>query len=128
MITRKELKTKWKQLIDEPLDEEESVSVLYENNWVRIFVIKTTEMPKKTRIEVEVSLPQEAILTPEDLAGSELRNFVQSLIRHLEYLLRLADEGLTLGVMTREGIYTACLEVKDTPSDILLDILLPPKL
>ncbi len=127
MITRMELKTKWKQLIDENLDEEEeAVSVLCENDWVRIFAIKKKDMPEEKRIEVEISLPPESILTPDDLAGLELRNFVQIIITHLEYLLRLADAGLTLGVMTREGVYTACLELEDGPSDTLFDILLPP--
>ena len=80
MITRMELKNKWKQLIDEHLDEEEeAASVLYENDWVRIFAIKKTEMPEETRIEVEVSLPPESIIAPDDFAGSELRNFVQIL-------------------------------------------------
>ena len=50
MITRMELKNKWKQLIDEHLDEEEeAASVLYENDWVRIFAIKKTEMLEEFR-------------------------------------------------------------------------------
>jgi hypothetical protein len=136
MITRLELKTRWKQVLDETLEseEEESVSVLCENDWVRILAVMNTEIPEEKRIEVEVSLPPESIVissshtSPDDLSGLELRNFVQSLIKHLEYLLRLADAGLTLGVMTREGVYTACLELEESPSDTMFDILLPPTL
>jgi len=115
-------------------EEEEFISILFENDWVRILAVRDTGAPEQRRIEVEVSLPPESIsippshTSPDDLTGPEVRSFVQNLIKHLEYLLRLADTGLTLGVMTREGIYTAYLDLRDDPSDTMFDILLPPAL
>ena len=57
-----------------------------------------------------------------------MKNFVQSLIKYLEYLLRLDEEGLTLGVMSRDGLWTAYIEIDDTPPDSLFKALIPPSL
>ncbi|MFX1481983.1 MAG: hypothetical protein ACFFCP_02220 [Promethearchaeota archaeon] len=131
MITRSELRDRWQNVsypAPEP-GEEESVSVLYENDWVRILAIRTITPPEEKRIEVEVSIPPNSVsFQSVDPANHEIRRFIQNLIRHLEYLLNLADAGLKLALMTREGIYTAYLEIKNSLSDNVLDSLLPPKI
>jgi len=110
-------------------EDEECISILYENDWVRILGVRNTDHSEEKRIEVEVSLPLGSISAPpDDITGLEVRSFVQNLIKHLEYLLSLADSGFTLGIMTREGIYTAYLEFENSPSDTMFDVLLPPTL
>jgi hypothetical protein len=124
MLTFSELKSKCKQAIAKqpPFEDEESISVLYQNDWVRILTVHDTDTIENWRIEVEVSLPSQT--DPE--SGIDVKNFVQSLIRHLEYLLRLDNEGLTLGVMSRDGLWTAYLEVENLPPDSLFKALIPP--
>ncbi|MGD9395267.1 MAG: hypothetical protein PVJ05_02445 [Candidatus Thorarchaeota archaeon] len=107
-----------------PDDSEESVIVLCQNDWVRILTVQDSETPSSRRIEVEVSLPSQI----ESESGKDAKNFLQNLIRHLEYLLQLDDEGLTLGVMSRDGLWTASLEVEELPSDSLFKALIPPSL
>ncbi|MFW9808723.1 MAG: hypothetical protein ACFFE6_04990 [Candidatus Thorarchaeota archaeon] len=131
MISRLELKMRWQEAFSGPLDteEEEDVSVLCETEWIRILAVRNNETPEVRRIEVEVSLPpQSNVGTPDDIVGGDVRIFVQNLIRHLEYLLQLDEAGLTLGVLPRDGIYTAYLELENIPPDSMFDALLPPKL
>lgn len=126
MMTFSELKSKCEQAMAGPLpsESEESVSVLCQNDWVRILTVRDSDTLDKWRIEVEVSLPSQT--DPE--SGKDVAKFVQNLIRHLEYLLRLDDEGLTLGVMFRDGLWTAYLEIDDLPQDRLFEALIPPSL
>ncbi len=134
MMTLSELKSKYMQALTKPpsSEDEESVCVLWQNDWVRILAVRNIDTPEKWRIEVEVSLPSELrSATSQEIpssnhAGGEAKQFVQELIKHLEYLLRLDDEGLILGVMSRDGLWTAYLEIDDSPPDSLFKALIPP--
>ncbi|MHA1964189.1 MAG: hypothetical protein ACXACG_05640 [Candidatus Thorarchaeota archaeon] len=134
MKTFSELKSKYVQAITKQFSssDEEAVCVLWQNEWVRILTVRDSDSSEKWRIEVEVSLPSELISTTspqpstDTHSGEEVKRFVQCLMKHLEYLLRLNDEGLTLGVMTRDGLWTAYLEIDDPPQDRLFKALIPP--
>lgn len=124
MLTFSELKSKCKEAIaDTPVDiSEESVSVLCQNEWVRILTVFDPDTVGSWRIEVEVSLPSQMDFEPRN----GVKGFIQNLITHLEYLLRLKDEGLTLGVISRDGLWTAYMEIDDLPTDNLFKALVPP--
>jgi len=134
MMSFSDLKAKFLQaLTKQPISEDdESVSVLWQNDWVRILAVRDSETPEMWRIEVEVSLPSELMLTTHlqspgnNQSSIEVKCFVQDLIKHLEYLLRLSDEGLTLGVISRDGLWTAYLELDGPPPDRLFKALIPP--
>ena len=124
MVTLSELKSKYMQALTKPpsSEDEESVCVLWLNDWVRILAARNSDVPEKWRIEVEVSLPSQK----DPKSGKDAKNYLQNLIRHLEYLLRLDEQGLTLGVMSRDGLWTAYLEIVDLPPDTLFEALIPP--
>lgn len=124
MPTASELKSKCEKAMTRPiLDEsEESVSVLSQNDWVRILTVCDSDTSEKWRIEVEVSLPSQK----DPQSGRDVKNFLQNLIKHLEYLLRLDEEGLTLGVMSRDGLWTAYLDIDVLPQDDMFKTLIPP--
>ena len=103
-------------------DTEESVSVLCQNDWVRILVVHDPDSSELWRIEVEVSLPSHL----DSESENDVKAFVKSLIKHLEYLLRLDEEGLTLDAMFRDGLWTACIEIDTLPDDQLFKSLIPP--
>lgn len=126
MLTFSELKSKCEQaMTGPPPDEnEESVTVLCQNDWVRILTVCDSETLDLWRIEVEVSLP----VQKDPLSGKDVTGFIQNLIKHLDYLLQLDDKGLTLGVMSRDGLWTAYLEIDDLPDDHLFKALIPPSL
>lgn len=126
MPTFSELKSKCEMAMRVPISDEneESVSVLSENDWVRILTVCDSEISEKWRIEVEVSLPSHE----DPHSQSDVKSFIRNLIKHLEYLLRLDEEGLTLGVLSRDGLWTAYLEINDLPQDTLFKALIPPTL
>ena len=126
MLTLSELKSKCEQAMTGPPPEEneESVTVLCQNDWVRILTVRDSDTLDRWRIEVEVSLPSQINSEYE----GNVKRFIQSFIRYLEYLLRLDNEGLTLSVMSRDGLWTAYLEIEDLPSDSLFKVLIPPSL
>ena len=134
MVTSSELKSKYIQALTKPpsSEDEESVCVLWQNDWVRILAVRNFELSEKWRIEVEVSLPSELMSAASQQppinnhTGEETKRFVRDLIKHLEYLLCLDDEGLILGVMSRDGLWTAYLEIDDSPPDSLFKALIPP--
>lgn len=103
-------------------ENEEMSSVLCQNDWVRILTVRDSDTIGLWRIEVEVSLP----FQKDPVSGKNVKHFVQDLITHLEYLLRLDNEGLTLGVLSRDGLWTASLEIDDLPEDNLFKALIPP--
>jgi len=124
MMTISELKSKCEQAMSKQIasDDEESISVLCQNDWVRILVVRDQETPEKSRIEVEVSLPSQKDPDSED----EVKQFIRNHIKHLEYLLHLNSQGLTLGVMSRDSLWTAYLELDALPHDSLFQGLIPP--
>jgi hypothetical protein len=119
-----ELKSKCTEaMTTSPLKEtEESVSVLYQNDWVRILAVRNSDTLGNWRIEVEVSLPTHT----EPESEKEMRNFILSYIRHLEYLLGLNEEGLALDVAPRDCLWTASIDIEDFPQDSLFKALIPP--
>ncbi len=124
MSTYSELKSKCEKAMTRTImdESEESVSVISQNDWVRILTVCDSDTSEKWRIEVEVSLPSQK----DPQSRKDVKNFLQNLIRHLEYLLRLDEEGLTLGVMSRDGLWTAYLEIVDLPPDRMFEVLIPP--
>ncbi|MFX1559740.1 MAG: hypothetical protein ACFFBL_04070 [Promethearchaeota archaeon] len=124
MLTFSELKSRCKQAMAEPPpdENEESATVLCQNDWIRILTVRDSDIVDIWRIEVEVSLPPQTNLESE----RNVKRFIQNLIRYLEYLLRLDNEGLTLDMMSRDGLWTAYLYIKDLPSDSLFKVLVPP--
>ncbi|MFW9792873.1 MAG: hypothetical protein ACFFEE_01120 [Candidatus Thorarchaeota archaeon] len=129
MITRQDLKSRWQEMLNATPEtfEDEYISLLCENDWIRVLVVQNTDIPAQKRIEIEISLPPES-LSIDDFTSLEVKSFVQNLIKHLDYFLRLFEAGFTLDIMTREGIYMAHLELENNPSDSLFDVLLPPTL
>ncbi len=124
MLTLTDLKFKCKQAMSKQpsTNEEESVCVLWQNEWVRILTVRDSDILDKWRIEVEVSLPSQ----DDPQSEEDIKNFIQNLIKYLEYLLRLDNEGLTLSVISRDGLWIAHTDIEDLPPDSLLKALIPP--
>ncbi len=124
MLTFSELKQKCEKAMVRPptSDGEETVSVLFQNDWVRILTVCDSDNLEKWRIEVEMSLPSKK----NHQYGKDAMKFIQNLIQHLEYLIRLDNEGLSLDIMSRDGLWTAYIDFDDLPQDSLFKALVPP--
>jgi hypothetical protein len=131
MITSTELLRQYQRILAEPIkdDSEESVSLLFHTDWVKIMIIRDPQSPRASSIEVEISLPPciiELSLNDVDTHPETARKFVKDTISHLEYLLRLEEAGLALGILSAEGIWSASMEVLDCPDEIIFKSLIPP--
>ena len=124
MLTYSELRSRCKKAMATPPigDTEESVSVLCQNDWVRILAVHDPDFSEPWRIEVEVSLPSHL----DSESENDVKVFVKNLIKHLEYLLRLDEEGLILDVMFRDGLWTASIQFDALPDDEVFKCLIPP--
>jgi hypothetical protein len=127
-----ELVDRFQEIVKNPLnDSDEVVQLLCETNWVRILVVRNAESPEVASIEVEMALPECVIEPP--VCGSEAkvedagaRSFVERTIDHLRYLLNLEKAGLSLGVVSKEGIWSAYTIVKKNPLASFFKSLIPP--
>ncbi len=108
---------------------DESVSVLYSTEWVKIMIVRDQQSPEICFIEVEISLPPCTIdpsTCTEALHNSTAREFIEDTISHLKYLLRLEEAGLLIGILSAEGIWSASLAVREHPDERLFEALIPP--
>ena len=134
MYQASDLLQRYHSLVSDPVALEtcvsgECVSLLLETPWVKIMVVRYQMAPKIYMIEIEVSLPYcsiEPTYPPAKTEQEEARNFIDSNLVHLKYLLRLQEAGFSLGILSTEGIWSAILKIKGDPGLELFNSLLPP--
>ena len=107
MIQASELKERFTRLVSTPVsvaeynEDGESVSLLFENDWVRILLIRQNGDTNVT-IEVESSIPKNERSTSD--TGKLTLN---GALNHLYYLQALGDNGFTLEVIRQDCLWTA---------------------
>jgi hypothetical protein len=131
MITSTDLVQEYQRIVTEPIkgDVEESVALLHRTDWVKIMIVRNLQTPEICSIEVELSLPPciiEPSINDTDAHDIIAHKFIEDTISHLEYLLKLGDAGLTLGILSEEGIWCASLEVQTCPDESFFETLMPP--
>ena len=131
MLTPTRLLHLYRRAMAEPIKSgaDESVSVLHSTDWVKIMVVRDQESPEICIIEVEISLPPCTIdpsTCTEALHNGTARKFIEDTISHLEYLLRLEEAGLVIGILSVEGIWSASLMAQENPDERLFEVLIPP--
>ncbi len=131
MLTPTKLLHQYQRAMAEPVKNgnDESVSILYSTDWVKIMVVRDRESPETCFIEVEISLPPCTIdpsTDVESLHNGTARKFIEDTISHLRYLLRLEEAGLLIGILSAEGIWSASLAVREHPDERLFEALIPP--
>jgi hypothetical protein len=131
MITSTELLQQYQRVVAEPIkdDSEEHFALLHRTDWVKIMIVRNAQSLERCFIEVEISLPPciiEPFRNDPDSHQDAAREFIENIISHLEYLLRLEEAGLALGILSAEGIWSASLEVMDCPDEKFFQALMPP--
>lgn len=130
----------YRQFVAEPMasalseDSTERHVVVYDTNWVQIFLIRSLKPRGLIEVVVEVSLPEwvyeiNAQLNANEITAEktqQLRNLLRQMIVHLKYLLRLSKVGFRLAVVAEEGIWTASIKLEQPPSKDLFLVLKPP--
>ena len=113
-------------------EDQECVSMLYETDWTRIFIVQSPESPECIRIEVEVSQPflslsQEVpskCAPPND--ESTTRQLLEQLIVHIRYILKLESSGFTIDFVGHDCLILAFQTFTKIPSAEIFELLLPP--
>ena len=104
-------------------EDEESLSILYENVWLRILLVKYKSTPKKFSIDVEFSMP--AIEESTDTDAS----FILTLcLQYLEYIKRLHEQGFLLEVIGQDWLWIASKEFTHAPCIDIFEHLVPPSI
>ncbi|MFX1602920.1 MAG: hypothetical protein ACFFCK_05495 [Promethearchaeota archaeon] len=93
------------------------------NDWVEILLVRTLKDPHHLAVEVGISTPNPS---PLDEQAPSTRKLPLDMIVHMEYLLRLMDEGFSLVVIGEEGYWLASKDFCGIPSSEILEILVPP--
>ena len=134
MLVSKTLQDKYHEIIQTPIDPSscasgECISLLYHSEWTTIIVIRSPELEELHSIEVEVTFPL-CMIDPAPSSSkreqNEAREFTHSTIKHLKYLLKLQQNGFSLGLISTEGIWSAVIEITDPPDASFFEIIIPP--
>jgi hypothetical protein len=120
------------QLISQEVPER--VVNLYQNNRIRILLIRTTAAPDAVKMEIEVALPNriwglDANYFSDDLTTqdqSAIRTSLEEMVLLFQYLLHLQDAGFTLDFYGEEGLWIACYLIKNEPTKAIFSLFKPP--
>ena len=122
------------QLISQEVPER--VVNLYENNRIRILLVRTPEAPDAVKMEIEVALPDriwglnanyfsDGLTTPDQ---SAIRSSLEEMVLLFQYLLQLQQAGFSLDFFGEEGLWIACYIIDKKPSKILFSSFQPPQI
>jgi hypothetical protein len=114
----------------------ERVVNLYENNRIRILLVRTPEAPNTVKMEIEVILPDrmwglDANYFSDDLATPDqpaIRTSLEEMVLLFQYLLQLQQAGFTLDFFGEEGLWIACYQIDQEPSKTLFSSFQPPQI
>lgn len=140
MTDSSELKRRYEQIVETPKTElsynehGESVVILCQSEWVRILVLQFQDPANLVSIEVELSLPARSttvssgVQENSDLekAERETKKLANQVIEHLRYMTLLQDEGFTLDLIGQECLWTASINLQESPSQEFFELLSPP--
>jgi hypothetical protein len=112
--------------------EQESVSVLYRTNWVRILVVHPLGDSQSIIIDVEVSPPYPS-LSPNSSSSQatkqtndDARQLLEQLIEHIKYILRLESSGFSIDFVGNDCLILVSQCFTKIPSADIFKLLLPP--
>lgn len=133
MTDNDSLLEKYHKLMQVPLssndvnDAQESVTALYQDDWVRILLVRQLDNPDEFTIEVESSLPMLVKGEPSMNEGTIIaRDLLHGMIRTLEYLLNLEKIGFNLDIIGQDCMWTAYKAFYTDPDDSVFDAITPP--
>jgi hypothetical protein len=130
MNSSPDLYSRLKEILNEPIDASpdlpESVSVLFQDDWVRILVVRSVEAPDLVTLEIESSLPLHTRNShSRSEENSKARELLRGTIRTLEYFLRLQESGFQLDIIGQDCMWTAHMDFSECPDESMLANLLP---
>lgn len=126
-----DLQQRYQQIMEAPLKNGvvESVSLLFCSDWVRIMIIRDSQLADVCSMEVELSMPS-CVIDPsptESESQQELAvSFIEQMISHLEYLLKLKQSGFLLCILSADCVWSASMDIQECPNRSFFEMLIPP--
>jgi hypothetical protein len=118
----------YKQFMSEPVEpaiESEMTSLLFQTDWLRVLMVRKNSTPGAISIDAEISFPVETNSDlRDDRSDTFLRNLVLRTIKHLEFLLALANRGYKLGIIGESCLWTASKQFASPPTMNNFEVLL----
>lgn len=99
----------------------ESLSVLYENTWLRILLVRMKETPDRFSIDVEFSMP-----SAEESDNNKAAEVLSLSLKYLEYIQNLTRSGFSLEVIGQDWLWIASKSFAENPDLSLFEQLVPP--
>ena len=128
MIQVSELMELYKQFMSEPIEptiDNERASLLFQTKWLRVLMMRERNSPDAISIDVEISFPLVAHSDLQDeTTDALLQDIVLKTIKHLKYLLTLADHGYGLGIIGESCLWTASKRFTQPPTLEEFEVLL----
>jgi hypothetical protein len=113
-------------------EDQECVSMLYETDWTRIFLVQRPEKPECIGIEVEISPPSPSLsqvpvsMHTPNKDERATRWLLEHLIEHIEYILRLESSEFTIEFVGSDCLILAFKSFEESPPAEIFELLLPP--
>ncbi|MDF1538685.1 MAG: hypothetical protein P1Q69_07265 [Candidatus Thorarchaeota archaeon] len=108
-------------------DAKEAVSLLHQDDWVRILLVRQLDKGDEITIEIESSLPLRAKGEPSINDGTTVASdLLHGMIRTLNYLLNLEKLGFNLDIIGQDCMWTAFKDVSKPPDNAFFDSISPP--
>lgn len=104
-------------------EDEESLSILYENEWLRILLVKYMSTPNQFSIDVEFSMP-----SIEENSNFEASLILTICLQYLKYIQRLHKQDFLLEVIGQDWLWIASKSFSEPPSLEVFKYLIPPSI
>ncbi len=90
--------------------DDEHLLTLFQDEWLRILLIRKKDQDHMDTIEVELSLP------PDDSSTHFEENadiILETALRYLNFMKHLSKNGFSLQLVDRDWVWTASIDVND---------------
>ncbi len=99
--------------------DDEALLPLYENEWMRMLLIRNRHSDDNTIIDVELSLPSESL----EVESCDSYDILEKAIFYLEFLKTLYSNGFTLQLVDRDWLWSASIHLTDEVEEDILRLL-----
>ncbi len=101
----------------------ESLIPLFENEWVRMLLIRNQNSEGQATIEVELSIPHEY----SELGDEDAYSLLETALLYLRFMKHLCERGFKLQLVDRDWLWTASIEfdLSKNEDDVLETLVYP---
>lgn len=104
--------------------DDEVLLPLFENDWLRMLLIRNRHSEDQVVVEIELSLPMES----SESSNDNPYEILEMALMYLEFMKRLCDNGFSLQLVDRDWLWTASIDLsRSIEPETIFGILELPK-